>query len=212
MMTGVPSAIPEIPFAKKTQQKGIVKLAAFAFNQQTGQAIWQSGTYPITADARDTWFLGTGPFQRGSIYPGTNFAGQRVGWFGRRRSGNIEPRPLAPGLSVTAAATFSEDLDLAAEKAEKSGSDVAPASGSERKSDQSKPPSFKPGIPPSQPQLGRVPTPDVLPASAPASPSSGYTSSTYSSSSSHDAKASSGGSAAAAGLMILQKQAKDPAR
>ncbi|HEY4260039.1 MAG TPA: DUF6655 family protein, partial [Schlesneria sp.] len=38
-VAGAPSVIPEIPFAKKTQQRGIVKLAAFAYNQETGQAV-----------------------------------------------------------------------------------------------------------------------------------------------------------------------------
>src|SRR5947209_7367629 len=40
---GQPSQIPEIPFAKKTDQEGVAKIAVFAYNRQTGQPVWQSG-------------------------------------------------------------------------------------------------------------------------------------------------------------------------
>lgn len=210
LMTGVPSAIPEIPLAKKTQQKGVVKLAAFAYNQKSGQAVWQSGTFPITADARDTWFLGTGPFQRGSIYPGTNFAGQRVGWFGRRRAPSM-PRELAPGLSVTAAASFAEDPRLLASIPAKPEPTVTTAEASDVKKEKPKAASFTPAVPPSQPQPGRIPTTD--PASSTSStPTSGFSPSAFSNSVTQDPKASSGGNAAAAGLMILRKQAADSQR
>jgi hypothetical protein len=208
MVTGVPSAIPEIPLAKKTQQKGIVKLAAFAFNQKTGQAVWQSGTYPITADARDTWVLGTGPFQRGSIYAGTDFVGQRVGWFGRTRpSSKSGPRPPAPGLSVTAGASFSEDPELMAARAEKEASVIRPAAGVDNKDVKPKPTSFTPGVLPSQPQPGRIVTPDAPPTSASAQ-SSGFTSGSHSNAPTQSSNASSGGNAAAAaaGLIILRQQ------
>ena len=200
MMPGAPSAIPEIPLAKKTQQRGIVKLAAFAYNQQTGQAVWQSGTYPITADSRDTWILGTGPFQRGSIYKGTSFAGERMSWFGQRS--RADERVSAPGLSVTAGTTFAEDPELLAEAARirgegkdkpKDGKVVAPAL-------------FTPAVPPSQPQPGRVPS-TTPPTTTPSTSTSGFSAGTFGAGSSlHDSKASSGGSATGAGLMILQNR------
>jgi uncharacterized protein DUF6655 len=108
---GAPSIIPEIPFAKSTQQKGVAKLAVFAYNQHTGQPVWQSGAFPIIATARDTWILGTGPFQRGSIYDGTRFAGSKILLpFARDKA----PPPL-PGLAipVTAEASFQERPELA---------------------------------------------------------------------------------------------------
>ena len=190
MITGVPSAIPEIPLAKKTQQKGIVKLAAFAYNQVTGQGVWQSGTYPIIADSRDTWILGTGPFQRGSIYAGTNFAGQRVGLLGGKKKSEMQVP--APGISITAAASFGEDEDLFVEKSR------ALAQKKEREREtKATPASFTP----------MVPNPPPQPATS-AAPTSGFSSSTFGSGNgSQDAKATSGGSAAAAGLMILQNRA-----
>ncbi len=196
MMTGVPSAIPEIPLAKKTQQRGIVKLAAFAYNQQTGQAIWQSGTHPITADSRDTWFLGTGPFQRGSIYNGTSFAGQRVRWFGGPPAESHVP---APGISITAANTFTEDQELAAAKA----SEIAKAKTKDS-ANKVAPATFTPANPPSLPQPGRLPSTTPA-ATTPSAATSGFSTG----SSSQDQRANSGGNAAAAGLLMLQKRATD---
>lgn len=197
LMAGTPSVIPEVPFAKKTQQRGIVKLAAFAYNQETGQAVWQSGTYPITADSRDTWILGTGPFQRGSIYAGTNLAGNS---FFSRKSKDL--RVPAPGMSVTAGNSFPEDPQLIAAakiaKAEKKDKDKGKDGGVA-------PASFTPAVPPSQPQPGRIPT-TLPPSTTTSAPSSGFTSSTFSGSTT-DAKTGTGGSATAAGLLILQNRA-----
>ena len=106
LISGAPSMIPEIPFAKSSEQKGIAKLAMFAYNQQTGQPIWQSGAFPIMANAKDTWVLGTGPFQRGSIYDGTRFAGARIMMpFAKNKP--EEPRPVY-NIPVTAEAVYQE--------------------------------------------------------------------------------------------------------
>jgi hypothetical protein len=75
---GVPPVIPEIPFAKSTDQKGLAKIAVFAYEQESGKRVWQSGVAMVTSDAKDTWILGIGPFQRGTIYDGTNFVGAEV--------------------------------------------------------------------------------------------------------------------------------------
>ena len=196
VMAGTPSVIPEIPFAKKTQQRGIVKLAAFAYNQETGQAVWQSGTYPITADSRDTWILGAGPFQRGSIYAGTNLAGNSV--FSRKS--NSGERTPAPGMSVTVGNSFAEDPDLIA------AAKIARAEKKEKGKEGSvAPASFTPAVPPSQPQPGRIPT--TVPSSTTAvTPSSGFSSSTFGGTST-DSKVGTGGNATAAGLLILQNRA-----
>lgn len=199
LMPGTPSAIPEIPLAKKTQQRSIVKLAAFAYNQQTGQAVWQSGTHPITADSRDTWILGTGPFQRGTIYSGTSFAGSRVRWFGSRSRRELQVP--APGISVTASSAFHENpklADTARSQPEKKDAD-------DKEKSKATPAAFTPAVPPSQPQPGRIPT-TLPPSTTSSDAASGFSSNgTFSTSSGQDAKASSGGSgAAAAGLMILQ--------
>jgi hypothetical protein len=73
---GQPTAIPEIPLARKTDQNGVAKLAVFAYNRQTGKPVWQSGVVAAVSSARDVWLLGAGPFQKGTIRQGTEFAGQ----------------------------------------------------------------------------------------------------------------------------------------
>lgn len=58
----IPNQLPEIPFAKKTHQRGVAKIAAFAYNRETGRPVWQSGTIPVETDIRALWVLGAGPF------------------------------------------------------------------------------------------------------------------------------------------------------
>lgn len=77
-VTGIPSQIPEMPFVKKTDQRAIVSLSLFAYNQKTGRPIWQSGAVLQESDAKATWVLGAGPFQRGTIYDGMEFAGSKL--------------------------------------------------------------------------------------------------------------------------------------
>ncbi len=76
-LTGAPSSIPEIPFAKKTEQRAVAKIALFAYERESGQPIWQSGFAPVESMAKDIWFLGMGPFRRGTIYKGTHLAGDK---------------------------------------------------------------------------------------------------------------------------------------
>jgi hypothetical protein len=75
---GVPAAIPEIPLAKKTVQRGVAKIAVFAYHRETGRPIWQSGASQVASNARNTWIFGVGPFQSGTIHDGTQFAGREL--------------------------------------------------------------------------------------------------------------------------------------
>lgn len=75
---GVPSSVPEVPFIKKTQQRAVTKIALFAYNRQTGRPLWQSGRVQQESLARNVWVFGAGPFERGSIYDGTQFAGDKL--------------------------------------------------------------------------------------------------------------------------------------
>jgi hypothetical protein len=77
-LTGIPSQIPEIPFVKKTDQQAVAKIALFVYNRTTGRIVWQSGANLEQSRAKDVWVFGAGPFQRGTIYEGTNFAGDRL--------------------------------------------------------------------------------------------------------------------------------------
>jgi hypothetical protein len=72
------AAIPEIPFAKRRDQQGIAKIAVFAYHRESGVPVWQSGLMHEESSANDVWILGAGPFQRGTIYDGTEFAGKTL--------------------------------------------------------------------------------------------------------------------------------------
>jgi len=70
--------IPEIPFAKRTKQRGVAKIALFAYNKHTGRPIWASGNNQSESQVRNFWFAGMGPLTRGTIYDETTFAGHAV--------------------------------------------------------------------------------------------------------------------------------------
>ncbi len=122
---GVPSAIPEIPFAKTTNQAGIAKIALFAYNQQTGKPIWQSGTFPVIADAKNTWFFGAGPYQRGSIYGEAHGTNERGLLSGRGESIAASAKSAIP---VTAEAVFDEPPEQVASKPDDKPAANAPTS------------------------------------------------------------------------------------
>ena len=103
LLPGQPSQIPEIPFAKKTDQNGYAKIAVFAYNRQTGKPVWQSGVVQAMSTSKDVWVLGTGPFQRGSIRRGTEFAGQQI----VSTEGAADSAGLA--IQVTEPATWTEE-------------------------------------------------------------------------------------------------------
>lgn len=189
-VTGVPSAIPEIPFAKSTHQKGVAKLAVFAFNQVTGQPVWQSGSTPIAADSRDTWVLGTGPFQRGTIYNGTNFAGARLLLpFGKDKPEPVRPTPHIP---VTAEATFTERPDVVPP------SRPLVATRPQTASAPPSPPPFQPGYPPSMPVPIKVPA-----VQQPPPQTQGTVGSFSSGASNTSATPNASGGNAAAGILFL---------
>lgn len=77
-ITGMPSSIPEISLIKRTAQQGVCKVAVFAYHREQGYPVWQSGAHQVVSKAKDVWIFGAGPIQRGSIYNGTRFAGDKV--------------------------------------------------------------------------------------------------------------------------------------
>ncbi len=70
--------IPEISVAKREMKSAAAKVSVFAYDQETREPLWQSGIAQAGSSARDTWILGVGPLQYGSIYNGTRFAGKRL--------------------------------------------------------------------------------------------------------------------------------------
>jgi len=70
--------IPELSIGRREAKLGAAKVAVFAYVRQTHEPYWQSGIARSTSTSRDTWFLGIGPWQAGTIYEGTRFAGDRT--------------------------------------------------------------------------------------------------------------------------------------
>jgi hypothetical protein len=88
-----PAAIPEIPLAKRRDQHGVAKIAVFAYHRRTGSPVWQSGLAQRESSSNDVWILGAGPFQRGTIYEGTAFAGQALGTTAQQAIASFEAKP-----------------------------------------------------------------------------------------------------------------------
>ncbi|QDT54898.1 hypothetical protein Pan44_29370 [Caulifigura coniformis] len=72
------TSIPEISLAKKKNQLAAAKVACFAYARESKERVWQSGLATAKSTAQDSWFLGAGPFQKGSIYTKTGIAGSTL--------------------------------------------------------------------------------------------------------------------------------------
>ncbi len=70
--------IPEISLAKKKNQLAAAKVACFAYTRESRDRVWQSGLATAKSTAQDTWILGAGPFQKGTIYTKTGIAGSTL--------------------------------------------------------------------------------------------------------------------------------------
>lgn len=71
-------AIPEISIGKSNAQSGIAKVIVFAYDRETRRPVWQSGIAKAESTSSNNWYFGAGPFQKGSIYEGMRFAGQKL--------------------------------------------------------------------------------------------------------------------------------------
>ncbi|MFH5803331.1 DUF6655 family protein [Alienimonas sp. DA493] len=91
-------AIPEMSIAKQSQEHAATKLRLFAYHRERREIVWQSGEAAADSEASHTWLLGAGPFEKGQIYDGTRFAGEKVSivpdWL-RRRDDDAEFDPIA---------------------------------------------------------------------------------------------------------------------
>lgn len=73
LLSGLPSAIPEVPIIKRHHQRGVAKIAVFAYRSDTGEPAWQSGIATNESTANDVWLFGAGPFKKGTIHDGTSY-------------------------------------------------------------------------------------------------------------------------------------------
>jgi len=91
----VPS-LPDVSLARKTDDSAASKVAVFAYHRETREPVWQSGLSVARSTARAKWILGAGPFQSGSIYDGTQFAGNRLNASPIRRRDKEDQEMLGP--------------------------------------------------------------------------------------------------------------------
>ena len=101
-------AIPEVSIAKREAQEAAAKIAAFAYDRETRQPIWQSGVRHSIATARETWVMGIGPFQGGSIRDQTKLAGSRFKIGRRSASGSPTEFYERPPVDYTAETRFNQ--------------------------------------------------------------------------------------------------------
>jgi len=108
----VPASIPEVPIVKRTDRRGVSKIAVFAYHRESGAPVWQSGIVVNRSTAKDTWVLGAGPFQQGTIHRGMEFAGSKIRLPLKHRSAGSEGGAVVlrdevlfeqPGLPANAA-------------------------------------------------------------------------------------------------------------
>ncbi|MEC9092212.1 MAG: DUF6655 family protein, partial [Planctomycetota bacterium] len=85
---------------------GAAKVSVFAYYRKSRQPIWQSGTMVAQSTAKDTWFLGAGPLQTGTIHDGIRFAGNRIGWSSRNKKKS--PPRAKPKFDFNDELVFSE--------------------------------------------------------------------------------------------------------
>src|SRR5262249_34111155 len=79
VVPGVPAGpVPEVPLAKKTDRRGVAKLAVFAYNRKSGQPVWQSGVVQTVSTSKDTWMFAAGPSEQGTLRAGTKRTGPIV--------------------------------------------------------------------------------------------------------------------------------------
>jgi hypothetical protein len=75
---GVPAAIPEVPLAKRRDQRGVAKLSMFAYHRASGTPVWQSGLAVRESSSNDVWVFGAGPFEHGTVQKSKLVAAQRA--------------------------------------------------------------------------------------------------------------------------------------
>ncbi|TWU50517.1 hypothetical protein Poly51_38070 [Rubripirellula tenax] len=110
LVPGAPqvSSVPEIAFARREAREAAAKVAAFAYDRETRAPIWQSGVKPAMATARDTWVMGVGPFQAGSIRRRTKLAGSGLKFGATPTTGSPARFFDRPPVDYTAVTRFQE--------------------------------------------------------------------------------------------------------
>lgn len=110
LIPGAPDVprLPEIAFARREAREAAAKIAAFAYDRQTRAPLWQSGVNSSLATARDTWVLGVGPFQAGTIREQTKLAGSGLRFGEKSATGSPARFFDRPPVDYTAETRFQQ--------------------------------------------------------------------------------------------------------
>lgn len=138
--------VPEIAFARRDARESAAKLAAFAYDRESRKAVWQSGISQSRSTARDTWVMGIGPFQAGSIRKETLLAGNKLMKLGREETGSPPESFDRPPVDYTAEIRYEDGWPVLASPSDRGatiprgaglvpGDDLPPMIASEPESD-----------------------------------------------------------------------------
>jgi hypothetical protein len=110
LIPGAPSlpSIPEIALARREAREAAAKVAAFAYDRTTRTPIWQSGVSKHFATSKDTWVMGVGPFQQGSIRDQTKLAGSKLGFKEQNETGSTARYFDRPSVDYNSVTRFQE--------------------------------------------------------------------------------------------------------
>jgi hypothetical protein len=110
LIPGAPNVpvLPEVAFARREAREAAAKIACFAYDRETREPLWQSGVNSSLATAKDTWVLGIGPFQGGTIREQMKLAGSAIR-FGEKSSTGSPARFFdRPPVDYTAETRFQQ--------------------------------------------------------------------------------------------------------
>lgn len=105
-------AIPEIALARRNAREAASKVACFAYDRKSRQPIWQSGVKHSVATARDTWVMGVGPFQGGTIREQTKLAGSKLAIGPRSATGSPAQFYDRPPVDYNAEVRFNKGMPI----------------------------------------------------------------------------------------------------
>ena len=108
LIPGAPSipTVGEIAFARREAREAAAKVAAFAYDRKTRTPIWQSGVDSSLATATDTWVMGIGPFQGGTVREQTQLAGSSIKFGEKSATGSPAKFFDRPPVDYTAEVRF----------------------------------------------------------------------------------------------------------
>lgn len=125
LMTSVPAAptIPEISVGKRNGALSTSKIVMYAYHRESGTPVWQSGASVAKSDAKESWIMGAGPLQRGSIYKEPTFAGMKINRFKlfkkKTKPGQVQQSTIANARQFVHPAVLEQQIADAKMEAEK---------------------------------------------------------------------------------------------